>query len=574
MVATHARHPRPASVLAMLVLHAAALAPAGALDELFKVSTTLSAQEVEPGEELELTVTFTLGEHVHLYRDKIAFEWSGLEGAEQRAVVLPEGELFDDPFAELPGAKTEGYEGTVDVLVRFAATGKPGERVRIQGTVSYQGCSDAQCYLPQTSAIEHEARIAGGDAPAAAPAPAEADGSGAPVGAGTFLWYVAVAFGAGLLISLTPCVYPMIPITVAIVGGRGQRSKVQAVALSAVYVLGISLTYAVLGVLVAALGSTVRHALQSPWLLVPIAGLFVVLALAMFDVITLQTPGSVGGLAQRVQGKARGVAGILVLGVVSGLVAGPCVAAPLAGVLVRIAETGSKLLGFASMFALAWGMGLILLVAGASTSLLPKAGAWMEWVKRLLGFVLLWAAVYFVRPVIGERWYALGAAGVLVSGSVFLGCFDALTAASRFAERLKLVLGLSAVLLAASLVLPGAGTHVQPATAVASTPDALEAALEAGKPVMVDFYADWCAPCKELDEQTFADPRVVEALGRFQALKLDVDDRAVKPLLTRYNVIGPPTVLLFDADGTFRKDLSFAGFKGPDAFLKLLAQVR
>jgi len=570
----------PRVACAALALWVAAVAAAGGVDELFQITSQVAPREVAAGGGFELKVTFKLAEGVHLYKKQIAFQWDELQGAEQKAVSLPTGEAIKDPFALEPDATTEAYSGAVDLVVRFAATGEAGATVRIKGTVRYQGCTDTQCFLPQRHAIEHEVRIAGGE-PAGATAPSTAAGAppqAAPAASaappGGFVWNVLLAFVAGLLISFTPCVYPMIPITVAIVGGRGEQSKAKAVALSAVYVLGIALTYSVLGVLVAALGATVRTALQSPWLLVPIAGLFVVLALAMFDVLTIQTPGASSGLVEKMSGRSRGLFGILLLGVVSGLVAGPCVAAPLAGVLIRIAESGSKMLGFWSMFALAWGMGAILLVAGASTSLLPKAGPWMVWVKKLLGFVLLWAAAYFLKPVIGVRYYELGTAGVLLAGAVFLGGLDSLAPDGGFGERAKRFLGLVAVLAAAGLVLQGHSVRREAPSLASGDPAALEAALASGKPVMLDFSAAWCPPCDELEEKTFADPRVAGELARFRSIKLDVDKPENKPLLERFNVTGPPTIVFFDSDGTERKDLAFAGFKGPDEFLEILKQVK
>jgi len=568
--------------LLVFALAAAAIAAGFGADpaELFRVSSSLGTTSVQPGQDFDLKITFRLGEGVHLYKKQLAFTWDELTGAQQREVVLPKGEPIDDPFAGEAGAKTEGYEGTVEIAVRFHATAKAGEPIVVRGTLRYQGCSGEQCFLPMRHPIE--VKLAAGAAAPPTPTPASATVAaptgepGDELGLGAFLSNVLLAFVAGLLISFTPCVYPMIPITVAIIGGRAQCGRARAIALSAVYVLGIAITYSVIGVLIASLGGAVRNALQSPWLLVPIAAIFVVLALAMFDVITLQTPGSVGGLASKVSGKSRGVFGVLLLGVVSGLVAGPCVAAPLAGVLIRIARTGSAMLGFWSMFALAWGMGLILIVAGASAGLLPKAGTWMVWVKKLLGFVLLWAAAYFLQPVIGVDSYYLATAGVLLAAAVFLGCLDSLAPDAGVAARIKRLLGLSAVFAAAGFAFAGSFQYEPRAAAsfAAGDPESVDAALASGKPVVLDFSAEWCAPCKELDHKTFSDPRVAEELQRFRVLKIDVDKTENRQLIQRFEIVGPPTVVLFDADGKARDDLSFSGFKGPDAFLELLKKVR
>jgi len=565
------------------VLSLGAFAAGEGFEEPFQVSSAVSAREVAAGGEFDLKVTFKLGLGVHLYKHRITFNWQELHGARQQEVILPPGKTIKDPFAGQPGAVTEAYEDSVEVAVRFVATGKAGDTIRIKGTVRYQGCTDEQCYLPQKQAIEHELTTVAAAAPAPPPAAAAttagAEEAPTPTAVslswGDFWLFLGLAFLAGLGLSLTPCVYPMIPITVAIVGGGGQeRSKVQAVARSAIYVLGISITYSVLGIFVATLGGAARTALQSPYVLVPVAGVFVVLALSMFDVITIQTPGSVGGLADTLSGKTKGIIGILLLGIVSGLVAGPCVAAPLAGVLIRIAQTGSKLLGFWSMFVLAWGMGVILLVAGSSTGLLPKAGAWMIWVKKLFGFGLLWAAFYFLKPVIGMHYYYLGTVGVLLGGAVFLGCLDSLPPESGFAERAKRMLGLFAIFAAAGFAYAGLCERREVAAWAAGDPEAVEAALESGQPVLLDFYADWCAPCQEMDDKTFSDPRVVTELRRFRTLKINVDKPENRQLISRFGVFGPPTVVLFDSDGTERKDLSFAGFKAPDAVLRLLKQVK
>ncbi|NQT88074.1 thioredoxin family protein, partial [bacterium] len=365
--------------------------------------------------------------------------------------------------------------------------------------------------------------------------------------------------------------------------GKQKEHKLAAIGLSAVYVLGIAITYAIMGAVVARLGGSVRRYFQSAYFLVPIGVIFVGMALAMFDIITIQF-NAASGLIDKVRGKSSGILGVLLVGMVSGLVAGPCLAAPLLTVLTTVAKTGSPLFGAAAMFTLAWGMGVILIVAGASSDLLPKAGMWMNWVKHLLGFIILWAAVYFTRPIIGEAAYHLGSALVILAGAVFLGGFDTLTAESGSGTRATRFGGLVALFLAlwlGVLALEDMG-HFK-ATAVAPSAEVLvegdlesvDAALGSGKPVFLDFTADWCPNCKAVKRTTLSDAKVLAELRRFAAFKIDMTNTLDHgELVKRYDVPGPPYYLVFDSKGELLHTLSSKELLKTESFLATLKTIK
>lgn len=397
-----------------------------------------------------------------------------------------------------------------------------------------------------------------------------------------------MAFGVGILMSLTPCVYPLIPVTAAIVAGsqkEGESGVANAVARSLAYVLGLSIVYATLGVLSASLGSAFSRWLKTAWVLVPVAAVFVLLALSMFEVITIQMPGFI---TRRVSGRRSGktVGGVFVLGLVAGIVATPCIAAPLAGMLTFIATTGSRLLGFAMLFALAWGMGLILVVVGTvSSSALPKAGAWTRAIERLFGFIMLWAAAYFLQPVIGVQAYHVATAIVIVAAVVFLGMLDTLSEKSAFADRLKQTVGILAIIFAALLLIDSTGllkdrrTEERSVTGnLQSNPfpigdaAALERALASGRPTVVELYGEWCPQCNKLERETLSAPAVTKALSGMNTLKLDYGRSPALQL--KYNVIGVPAILFFDANGRELPNVRMIGFVAPDEMLAAIEQTR
>jgi thiol:disulfide interchange protein DsbD len=552
----------------------------------------------------------------YLYRDKFKFT---LEGGTLGAPKFPPGKMKDD---ELFG-KIETYRKEAKILLPVEAAGA------VTLKVVSQGCWDGGiCYPPlkQEAKLEHLAATPTISAvpPASSewiPSPAQARGditfkpSGEPSAAapvsessriasvfkgGNLAMVLASFFSFGLLLSLTPCVFPMIPILSGIIVNHGHAvSHLRAFVLSLAYVIGMAVTYAVVGVAAGLSGTLLSAALQNGWVLGGFAMIFVALSLSMFGFYKLQMPAA---LQSRVSDTANRQGGslpaIALMGGLSALIVGPCVAAPLAGALLYIAQTGNAVLGGAALFVMALGMGVPLLLVGAfSRSLLPKSGPWMESVQKFFGVIMLATALWLVSPVIPLWVQMSGWALLMVVPSVYLHALDPLPAHAQGRHRLGKGLGVVLLLGGAAMlmgVLGGAKDPLQPlgflrgggvgAPAEAPAPtfervasseqlDArLAAAKAAGKPVMLDFYADWCVSCKEMERFTFADPQVATRLKQFVLLKADVtaDTDANMALLLRFDLYGPPGIIFYDARGREQIDLRVVGFQSADQFLPTL----
>ena len=413
---------------------------------------------------------------------------------------------------------------------------------------------------------------------------------------GNLLAVLATFFGAGLLLAFTPCVLPMVPILSGIIVGAGRDrpvSRGRAFSLSVAYVLGMALTYTIAGAVFAAAGQQAQAFFQKPWIIVLFAALFVLLALGMFGVFNLQVPAAfqsrVADMSNRQkQGTLLGTA---VMGALSSLIVTACVAPPLVAALAVIGQSGDVFRGGAALFALSLGMGAPLLLVGASAGrLLPKAGAWMDAVKVAFGVMMLGVAVWMVGRILpGPVTLALWAVVAFVAGYYLftLGNRDAQGGAivvRRGLGALAVVYGLA--MLVGALAghsnplqpLAGFGASQQGAAAnqleftriksVADLDRALDAAKAAGRPVMLDFYADWCVSCKEMEHLTFTDPGVQAALARATLLQADVtaNDEADQALLQRFGILGPPTIVFFGPDGAERTDYRVVGFKPADEF--------
>jgi thiol:disulfide interchange protein DsbD len=549
-------------------------------------------------------VRFQIADGYYLYRHRFQF---AAEGISFSAPALPPGKpKKDDAFGEV-----EIYRKEL-VFALPVSAGQPPFDLQLTS----QGCADIGiCYPPQTTTVSVALASSGsgtggflaralgsGDSPASSATPAaEHDESGRIArlldGSGTAV-ILASFFGFGLLLTFTPCVFPMIPILSGIIVGHGHAiSKGRAFGLSSLYVLGMALTYAAAGVAAGLSGTLLSAALQNPWVLGAFALVFVVLALSMFGFYELQLPTALQSRlsdnANHQKGGSPG--GVIAMGALSALIVGPCVAAPLAGALLYIAQTGNAVLGGTALFTMALGMGAPLIVVGVlARSALPKPGPWMEGVKRAFGVMLLGVAIWLLTPVLPSIVPMLAWAGLLVFSAIYLHALDPLPAHASGWQRFWKGFGVIALLAGAALfigALAGSRDPLQPlailrAQAASSAPAAAETKFQrvasveeldqilktATRPVMLDFYADWCISCKEMERFTFADPAVARRLEGFQLIQADVtaNSDADKALLKRFKLFGPPGIIFFDADGAERKNLRVVGFQNAETFGKVL----
>jgi thiol:disulfide interchange protein DsbD len=565
--------------------------------QAFRFEASLSGHD-------QLQLRWDVAPGYHLYRDRIKFSVAP-DSIILGHYTLPAGMMLDDPAF----GKMRVLEGQNTLTVPFTVQGAVPAFIELKAT--YQGCANAGvCYPEQVKTVQL-ALTQQAVAPPVAPvvqsptvvsAPAAvspASNAGALAGAlqDRFWLTLGLFFLSGLGLAFTPCIFPMIPILSALIvgqeAGRGkQRSR--AFALSIAYVLGMSLTYTVAGVLAAVTGAYMQAVFQSPWVLGAFAFIFVLLALSMFDFYELQMPNSI---QTRLAGMGKGgdLFSTFVMGALSALIVGPCVAAPLAGGLLFISQTGNVFLGGLSLFALSLGMGVPLLIIGTSAGhLLPRVGAWMDAVKAVFGVLMLGVAIWLLARVLpGPVSLALWAALAVIS-AIYLGALDAVAAGVSGWRRFWK--GFGVVVLAYGLVmgigaLSGAGDPLQPLArfttaesaqpenrteaphfTVVKTPEALQSALAQakGKPILVDYWASWCVECVRMDKVTFADPRVKAALQGRELIRVDVtqDDAASRALLKRYDLVGPPAFIAVAADG--KTAAQQEGYLGPEAFLQWL----
>jgi thioredoxin:protein disulfide reductase len=406
-------------------------------------------------------------------------------------------------------------------------------------------------------------------------------------------------FGFGLLLSFTPCVLPMIPILSGIIVGRGNHlTRGHAVSLSAAYVLGMAIMYAAAGVLAGLSGAMLSAALQSPWALGTFAALFVLLAGAMFGFYELQLPAALQTRLAEATNRLHGghLAGVFAMGALSALIVGPCVAAPLAGALLYISQSRDVVLGGSALFAMALGMGVPLLAVGASAgALLPKVGPWMETVKRFFGVMLLAVAIYLVSPLVPRMAEMLAWAALLVMTGIFLRAIDPLPAGARNFDRFAKAIGVMALVAGIAFLLgalAGSRDVLQPLAGLrASAPDTaapvaftrvgsvdeLDRTISGarGRPVMLDFYADWCVSCKEMERYTFTDPQVRNRMADVVKLQADVTANSTEhqKLLKRFRLFGPPGIVFFDREGREIEGLRVIGFQPAERFARVLDQV-
>lgn len=557
----------------------------------------------------EITVGWQIAPGHYLYRDKLDFRATG--GIELGRAVLPAGRPHtDDNFGDV-----EVFYDYVEAVIPFSRASPDETPVEI--VALYQGCRENSiCYPPgeQTMALvlpaaSEFAASAGSDraaapARAAAPSPAaeaplsEQDRLAALVLSDSWWLVLGTFYGLGLLLAFTPCVLPMVPILSGIIAGQKTVSAGRGFALSLSYVLGMAVTYTVAGALAALAGEQIQAIFQKPWIITAFAGLFVVLALGMFGLFELQMPAAIqtrmANMANRQ--KAGTFAGTAIIGALSALIVTTCVAPPLVATLAVIGQSGDVVRGAAALFALSIGMGSPLLIVGASAGkLLPRVGPWMTTVKGAFGVMMLGLAIWMLERVLpGSVTLVLWALLVFLSG-VFLGALEPLPVDPPPLRRLAKGIGLLACLYGALLligatlggenplkpipapaVFAGGGAaaaaraepRFRPIETVAELDAALAEARAARQPVMVDFTADWCVSCREMEEYTFPDQGVAAALEPLMLLRADVTDNNDddKALLKYFRSFGPPTIAFFDSSGREQAAYKLVGYVPANEF--------
>ena len=578
---------------------------------------------VESGE--KITLQWKIADGTYLYQDQMRISLADAEG-----VLLGEFEL---PAAKIKhGAiRPDGSIGDLPVYLHEIDLPVPLIRTRTEATevellVGYQGCAEAGvCYppikkqvklalpavataseAPSALAVAQNAVLQAGAAQNTATKPqgpvSETDQITATLAGGNTWLIILSFFGFGLLLALTPCVFPMIPILSGIIAGQGsQITTGRAFSLSLVYVLAMSLTYTAAGVLAGLFGQNLQAAFQNPWILSTFAGIFVLLALSMFGFYELQLPSRWQSKLTDASNHQQGgrFTGVAIMGLLSALIVGPCVAPPLAGALIYIGQTGDALLGGLGLFALSMGMGAPLLLLGASAGkLLPKAGAWMDTIKAVFGVGLLAVAIIMLERILPPAIAMLLWGILMIVSAVYMGALRQLPVEASGWDRLWKGLGfvimIYGVLMLVGVAAGGKDT-VQPLRGlgfagggaanhelqfsriktVADLQREVSAASAAGRPVMLDFYADWCVSCKEMERYTFSDPAVQSALSGFVLLQADVtaDDAEDRALLQgHFGLPGPPSIMFYGRDGKERKDYRVVGFMPADRFAPHVAQ--
>jgi thiol:disulfide interchange protein DsbD len=538
-------------------------------------------------------VQFAIADGYYMYREKFRFVAEGNPGVRLGRPEFPSGTRHRDEFF----GEMETYRKQVRILIPAEGQG------RFDLRVTSQGCADVGvCYVPMES--QASLQLVSGTIVSEGPRAVDAaprfsifasDIEIARLFEGNFVLVLAGFLVLGVLLTFTPCVLPMIPILSAIIAGEGKRlNKWRGLALSLTYVLGMALAYAVAGVAAAYSGSLLAAALQNAWVLGAFAAVFVILALSMFGFYELRLPGFVHHQLHSAHSRLRGgqIASVAAMGVLSAVIVSPCVAAPLAGALLYISQTRDVALGGAALFAMALGMGVPLIAVGVSEgALLPKAGAWMESVRKFFGVLLIAVAIWIVSPVLPPMAQMIAWGAFFIGSAMFLRAIDPLPASASGWWRLWKGVGIVALVAGIAFMIgafsgardvlrPLAGISRSapsvtplPWTRVASLAE-LESQLKApGKTVMLDFYADWCVSCKEMEALTFSDPNVRAQLDRMLLLQVDVtaNTEADKALLKRFSLFGPPGIIFFDSEGREIKGLRVIGYQGPDRFLKTLS---
>lgn len=553
-------------------------------DQAFKVFVQATAPD-------RIEVSYAVTDGYYLYRDKLKFALAAeVQGVALGQPQMPKGEI-----------KTDDYFGTQEVwhhdfTVQLPVSRAGGPALPLTLNLTWQGCADAGlCYPPQRAKFEVTLPAADSSskvAVAEAPYVSEQDWLAGLVRSGSLFTLLGMFFLSGLGLAFTPCVLPMVPIISGIIAGHGANmTRLKGFSLSLTYVLGMAATYTAAGMAFAAAGQQAQSLFQQPWIISLFAVLFVTMAASMFGFFTVQMPSFVQTRLAELSNRQRAgsYAGVAVMGALSALIVTTCVGPALVAALSVIGQSGQMLRGGLALFAMAMGMGTPLLVVGASAGqLLPRAGAWMETVKQLFGALLLAVAAWMLARIVPERIaLLLWALPALAAAVVLLRA----TLRSNLPRLLVRTIAAAALLWAVLLVVGGvrgatdplapwalAPAHVElPFVTIKSVADLereVAAAQAAGKPLLLDFYADWCVSCKEMERYTFPDAQVRQVLANTVLLRADVtaNDEADQALLAKFGIFGPPTIAFYGSDGIERSTLRVVGYMKAAEFAAVAAR--
>jgi thiol:disulfide interchange protein DsbD len=576
----------------------AAADKAATIDALLAQSKSKSDDEFLPPEQAfrltaraegpdRVQLNWVIAPGYYLYRDRLKFATSGGKATLGRP-ELPEGQTKTDQYF----GRQVIYHG--ELIATLAVARASGAAMTLPLQVTYQGCAEAGlCYPPITR--QFQLQLPPGAATGGAFV-SQQDRLASMIRSSNLLGVLGTFFGLGLLLAFTPCVLPMVPILSGLIAGQGRHlTTARAFTLSLTYVLGMALTYTATGAAFAAAGKQVQALFQQPWIIVLFAALFAAMAASMFGFYTLQMPSFVQTRVAQASNRQRAgtYGGVALMGALSALIVTTCVAPPLVATLTVIGQSGDVLRGAAALFAMSLGMGAPLLLVGSSAGkLLPRAGAWMDAVKRLFGVLMLAMAAWMLMRIVPARATLLLFAVPAFAAVAVLWHFARAGRTLKIARIAAIAAGIyGAALLfgfvtgaqdplspwARPITHAGPGTSVLPFRPIATLADLqreVQAATAANEPVMLDFYADWCVSCKEMERYTFTQPQVRQALQKTRLLRADVtanssDDEA---LLHHFQIFGPPTIAFYDAHGSERREFRVVGYMKANEFLTLLQQ--
>lgn len=559
-------------------------------EQAFKLSAQMDDTQ-------NIQLSWQIADGYYLYRDKIKLNLEP-DTIKLSPVIFPAGTIKQD---EIFGRTLVYYQ---HLTLTQGLLGTPSDTTEIKLTINFQGCAEiGVCYPPMSKTVlftllpSSQKNIASNPT---ALSDSQSDEVALGLAENSFWLTTLIFLGSGLLLSFTPCVFPMIPILSGIIIGHGKGLTTRkAFFISLSYVLASALTYAGFGILAGLFGENLQASFQNPWILSSFSIIFVLLALSMFGLYPLQLPGVFQNkISQLSQHQKRGsLMGAAIMGILSTLIVGPCVAAPLAGILIYIGQTGDAILGGLALFSMGLGMGIPLVLIGISAGkYLPKAGHWMEPIKYFFGVLLLAVAIWLMQRILPASIVLLLWAALLIISAVYLKATDPLP--SHLSGWQKLSKGIGVLFLIYGIILMlgaasggsnplkplenlGASTNkqigrssltFQPIKNVEELNRVLTRAQQKKQPVMLDFYADWCISCKEMETLTFSNPQIKAALKNTLLLQVDVtkNTREDRNLLKKFNLVGPPAILLFDHKESLQTTSKIIGFMTPEDFLKRL----